>query len=77
MTRYHMPRGYGCFISGASLITWCTMGLLFVLVSWAVGGSDFKDSIFGDAAMMVFVAGVALGALLTAWAQRHGHRDRG
>ncbi len=76
MAEFHMPKGNGFFISGASLITWCVTGLLFVLVSWSVGGADIKDSILGDAAVVVFVAGVALGAVLTAWAQRDGHRDR-
>lgn len=77
MAGYHMPKGYAAFLSGVSLLGWSIIGLLTVLVSWAIGGPDFKDVIFGDAAIMVFVAGAGLGAYLVYWAQHHGHRSSG
>ena len=75
MAGYHMPRGYGSFLSGVSLLTWSVIGLLTVLVTWAIGGTDFKNSMFGDAFMAIFAVGIAFGAYLVYWAQHHGHHS--
>ncbi|HEX8963987.1 MAG TPA: hypothetical protein VF801_13380 [Rhodocyclaceae bacterium] len=75
MAGYHMPRGYASFLSGVSLLVWSIVGLLTVLVSWAIGGAGFKDSIFGDQFMAVFAVGIAFGIYLVYWAQHHGHRS--
>jgi hypothetical protein len=75
MGGYRMPRGYGSFLSGVSLLTWCIVGLLTVLVSWAIGGDDFKDSIYGNADIIVFLVGIGFGVWLVHWAQHHGHRS--
>ncbi|MGE5467922.1 MAG: hypothetical protein ACM3Y9_10910 [Ignavibacteria bacterium] len=77
MGGYHMPRGYAAFLSGVSLLVWCIVGLATVLVSWAIGGTDFKNSIFGNADMALFAVGIVAGAWLVHWAQHHGHRAGG
>jgi hypothetical protein len=74
MAEFHMQKGYGFFISGTSMMLWCTIGLFSVVAAWLVGGTEFKDSIFGDAAIAVFFAGLVVGAILTYWGQTHGHR---
>ncbi|HEX8988814.1 MAG TPA: hypothetical protein VF816_12720 [Rhodocyclaceae bacterium] len=74
MAGYHMTRGNFAFLSGVSLIVWSIVGTLTVLASWAIGGSDFKNVIFGDVDIGVFTLGVVVGAFLVAWAQHHGHR---
>ena len=77
MAGYHMPRGYAAFLFGVSLAIWSVVGLLTVLVSWAIGGGDFKDAIFGNTSIAVFLAGTAIGAYMVYWAQHHGHRGGG
>lgn len=74
MAGYHMPRGYAAFLFGVSLVVWSVVGLLTVLASWAIGGGDFKDAIFGNASITVFLLGTAAGAYMVHWAQNHGHR---
>ncbi len=75
MADFHMPKGYGFFISGTSLISLSLLALFFVIVSWAIGGTDFKNSIYGDLAMTILVAGVVVGAVLTYIGQKRGHRQ--
>ncbi len=77
MTRYRVPTDSGHFASTNALIIWCVTGLLFVLVSWAVAGADFRGTLLGDAALAVFVAGMVMGALLGAWFRMRGRRRGG
>jgi hypothetical protein len=75
MADFHMPKGYGVFIFGTSLMALCTLALFFVLVAWAVGGSDFKDSIFANTDIVVLGTGIIAGAVLIPFAQKRGHKS--
>jgi membrane associated rhomboid family serine protease len=59
-----MAKGDGLFVTGTSLMVWCALALIFVLVAWAVGGTEFKDSIFGDAAILLTCTGIVAGAAM-------------
>jgi len=72
-TDFHMAKGDGLFIGGSSLIAVCSLGLVSVLVAWALGGTEFKDSIFGNAAMIVFGTGIIAGAVMDYFAKKRGH----
>jgi hypothetical protein len=74
MAGYHMARGNFAFLSGVSLLGWSIVGLLAVAVSWLIGGTDFKNVIFGNEAIGMFTLGIIVGAFLVAWAQHHGHQ---
>lgn len=58
------------FLGGVTLMVTSTMGLVTVLVSWALGGAEFKDSIFGDHALLVFLGGFLAGVALVARSRR-------
>ena len=74
MAGYHMSRGNFAFLSGVSLLAWSIVGLLTVVVSWLIGGTAFKDLIFGNEVIGIFSLGILVGAFMVAWAQHHGHR---
>jgi hypothetical protein len=75
MADFHMPKGDGLFISGTFLMALCTLALFFVLVAWAVGGSDFKDSIYGNTDIVVLGTGIIAGAVLIHFAKKRGHKS--
>ena len=75
MADFHMPKGDGLFIFGTSLMALCTLALFFVLVAWAVGGSDFKDSIFGNIDIVALGTGIIAGAVLTHFAKKRGYKS--
>jgi len=64
MTKFHMQKGDSLFIEGTSLIILCALVIVSVLIAWAIGGSEYKDSFYGDTAMAFagigFIAGVIL-----------------
>ncbi len=64
-----MPKGSGAFISALAIVAWCLMSLAVVLVSWALGGTEYKDSIFGNVAVATCVAGIVGGNILLHWAR--------
>jgi hypothetical protein len=67
-------KGAGIQLCGTCLTTYSAMALFFVLVAWLAGGDQFKDSIFGNASIAVFLAGIAAGIVMTTVA-RHRRRD--
>lgn len=75
MERLDLPRGSGAFISGVAIVTWCLMSLAVVLISWALGGAEYKDSILGNVAIVTCIAGVIGGNILCHWARHQGRRD--
>lgn len=73
MTDFHMVKGDGLFLWGTSLITWCAFALLTVLGVWAVGGTEFKDQLFGDIAIAVLCTGIVAGSVLDYFALKIRH----
>lgn len=61
---FRMARCDRYFLWGMTLMVCGTLGLVSVLVSWAVGGTTFKDSFYGDHALIAglgaFLLGVAM-----------------
>lgn len=68
-----MTKGDVLFIEGTSLMAVSGLIIVSVLVAWALGGSEFKDSIFGDAALAFAGLGFVAGAALDYFAQKNGH----
>lgn len=52
------------YFTCTALITLCSMALFFMLLSWAIGGDDYKDRLLGNYAIPVLVLGVAVGMAL-------------
>ena len=72
---YAEPRkGAGVQFCGTCLTALSGMALFFVLIAWLVGGDQFKDSIFGNADIAVFLAGIGLGVLMTVTARRRNRQ---
>ena len=71
--QFHMAKGDALFIEGTTLMTCCALVMGSVLVAWAVGGSEFKDSIYGNAALAVAAVGFIAGALLEYFGQKRRH----
>lgn len=67
-------KGAGVQLCGTCLTTFSAMALFFVLVAWLVGGDQFKDSIFGNADIGVFLLGIAVGAVMTVMARRRSRQ---
>lgn len=53
-----------------ALMVWSGIALFFLLVSWAAGGDKFKDSIYGNYGLVVMVAGLVVGGVLTALSRK-------
>jgi hypothetical protein len=70
---FHMTKRDALFIEGTSLMAVCGLIIASVLVAWALGGTEFKDSIFGNAALGLAGAGFIAGAALDYFAQKNGH----
>ncbi len=70
---FHMTKGDALFIEGTSLMAVCGLIIVSVLAAWALGGTEFKDSIFGNAALWLAGAGFIAGAALDYFAQKNGH----
>lgn len=62
----HFPKGPNLFALSIGDVVWFALAIFFFLVSWAVGGSDFKDSIGGNISLAGLIAGLAIGAVLCA-----------
>lgn len=62
----HLPKGTDIFAISVGAIYWFSLALFFFLLSWAVGGNDFKASIGGNVSLVVLVMGVAVSAILAA-----------
>lgn len=67
------PEGSGLYRSASiCLLTWCPIALFFFLVSWLVGGDEFKDTIGGYYTLIVLLAGIAVGAVLNVVSRHSG-----
>lgn len=62
----HFPKGPNLFALSVGEVVWFSIALFFFLLSWIVGGDDFKDSISGNLALTGLVAGLAVGTILCA-----------
>lgn len=61
MTSADMPEVSGLEFASMTLIAWSSMALFFLLLSWAVGGTEYKNSIYGDYALVVILLGLVAG----------------
>lgn len=65
MTDTENPKGSNWRSSvSLCLLTWCSIALLSFLVSWVVGGDEFKESIGGNYTLIALLGGIAVGAAL-------------
>ncbi len=62
----HVTKGQNLFALSVGVIAWSSIALFFFLVSWAVGGNDYKDSIGGNYGWAIPVLGIMIGALFAA-----------
>ncbi len=63
-TEFHMAKCDVLILSGTSLMALCGLVIAAVLVAWGVGGTDYKNSFYGDDALVVAGAGIVAGAML-------------
>ena len=63
----HVTKGPNLFAFSVSEAVWSSIALFFFLVSWAVGGDDFKDSIGGYYSLAILVLGITIGAVFAAF----------
>ncbi|MDD5250331.1 MAG: hypothetical protein PHY45_15215 [Rhodocyclaceae bacterium] len=75
MDEFHMARGDAFFIEGTTLMVWCGLAMVTVLVSWAIGGTGYKDALYGDAVLVIGGIGFVVGAVLDYFAQKLRHPD--
>lgn len=59
---FHVAKGPNLFALLVGEVVWSSIALLFFLVSWAVGGDDFKDSIGGNYSLAILLLGILIGA---------------
>lgn len=62
----YVAKGPNIFALSVGEVVWCCIALFFFLVSWAVGGDDFKDSIGGNYTLVIVLLGISIGAVLAA-----------
>lgn len=62
----HVPKGPNLFALSVGDVVWFSMAIIFFLLSWMVGGDDFKASIGGNTGLAVLLAGLVVGAILCA-----------
>lgn len=63
---FHVAKNPNIFAFSLGVVIWCGIALVFFLVSWAVGGDDFKDSIGGQYSLAILVLGIIIGAVFAA-----------
>jgi hypothetical protein len=66
MHSIHLPKGPNLFVLSVGEVIWFSIALFFFLVSWIVGGDEFKDSIGGNIGLAGLLAGLAIGAICCA-----------
>ncbi len=69
-TEFRMAKDDVLFLVGTSFMGLCGLVMLSVLVSWGVGGSEYKDIIYGDGALILAGAGFVVGAALYSLAKQ-------
>ena len=62
----HFPKGPNLFALSVGEVVWFSLAIVFFLLSWMVGGDDFRDSIGGNVGLVVLLAGLVIGAILCA-----------
>jgi L-cystine uptake protein TcyP (sodium:dicarboxylate symporter family) len=55
-TEYH--------VTCTALITLCSMALFFMLLSWVIGGDEYKDILLGDYVIPLLILGIVAGMVL-------------
>jgi hypothetical protein len=60
----HLPKGSNLFALSIGEVIWFSMALFFFLVSWAVGGEEFKESIGGNIILAGLLSGLVIGFIL-------------
>ncbi len=61
---FHMPKGPNLFALSVGEVVWFAIAVVFFLISWMVGGSDFAASIGGTTSLAALVLGLMLGGIL-------------
>jgi hypothetical protein len=61
---FHMAKSDALFFSGTSLMALSGLVLTCVLLAWMLGGADFKDSFYGNIAIVLSFAGLITGAVI-------------
>jgi hypothetical protein len=69
---FHMAKSDTLFLSGTTLMALSGLVGTSVLVAWLIGGSEFKDSIYGNAAIVLSFAGFLAGAVIDYFARKSG-----
>lgn len=67
----HAPDAPNLFAFSVGEVIWSFIALFFFLVSWAVGGDNFKDSIGGNYSLIILLFGILIGAVLAALSRPH------
>ena len=62
----HLPKGPNLFALSIGEVVWFSLAIIFFLVSWMVGGDEFKASIGGNIGLTVLAIGLVAGAVLCA-----------
>jgi hypothetical protein len=60
----HIPKDPNLFALSVGELVWVSIAFFFFVVSWAIGGDEFKDSIGGNIGLAVLLLGLAIGAVL-------------
>lgn len=60
----HLPKGPNLFVLSVGEVICFSIALFFFVVSWLVGGDEFKESIGGNIGLAGLLAGLAIGAIL-------------
>lgn len=61
----HSLKSPDLFLYSVGEIIWFSTALFFFLVSWAVGGPDFKDSIGGNIVLSLLVVALVISAIMS------------
>jgi hypothetical protein len=75
VNEFHMAKSDALFFSGSSLMALCGLTITCVLVAWALGGGEFKDSFYGNAALVLSFAGLIAGAVIDHLALQRGRQE--
>lgn len=75
MTDIEKGKVFDLRATALALLTTCPLALFFLLVSWVAGGNAFKDSIFGDDALVFLLAGIMAGLVCAFRSRVAGRRE--
>jgi hypothetical protein len=59
----HVPKGPNLFALSVGEVLWFSIALFFFLISWVVGGDEFKDSLGGNISLALLLVGLVVGAI--------------